>query len=138
MAAYQKTLQDLSTKILNNLKIVKEGEKEDSNERFWNYLKEQKAIPGSEVGQAFKEIDLAVKIAIGEVENENDMDVIDTLNISVDPKIDKKMYEDMICKFYSAIHHYLFMGMRAMRQQKTQSPTDSIQFSQEDLDKVVH
>jgi hypothetical protein len=51
-------------------------------------------------------------------EDGNCPDVIELLNISADPKIDQKLYEDMICKFYSTVHHHIYMGVKNLRLNK--------------------
>lgn len=94
---------------------------------------------------------MATKAAIGDAGEGDSEDVIELLNITVDEKVDKKLYEDMICKFYSAIHHNLYMGVKGLREQRAegkkqgkdystaagQDDIDDCYLGRDDLDKVV-
>lgn len=114
---YYMTLQDIRSKVLQNLKVIKEGQADTANQAFEKFLKEERQKKGSEIGQALQDIEEAIKAAIGVGGDMDSINVTQILNIEVE-NVEKDVYEDMICKFYSAINHKMYMGVKRLREEQ--------------------
>ena len=108
---YRTSLKDMRQKILVKLDIIAEGEAEDSNKQFEELLQKEKTTnKSSKIGKGLVEIDTAVESAISSEDGGQGepTDVIALLNISVGEQMNKKMYLEMIYKFYTCINHHMY------------------------------
>ena len=136
---YYRTVRDIRTKVLQNLKVIREGQADTANQAFEKLLQEEKT-KDTEIGRALRDIEMATKAAIG-VAGDGDKNVIEVLNIRV-AGVDRSLYEDMICKFYSAINHKVYEGVKGLRERARRSGAagddiDDFFLGQEDLAEVV-